>query len=225
MSPLKNIQITCPHCQERYMVEAGKLPPSGGRFTCRICGEKLEIRTELLAPQPAVVESRGEVCCPRCGNRFLPQQPAEGDFRVDSRRQETGRSREAGGQMKTILVVEDTEFFLELTKEVLGHRYRTLAARSSAEAIDILMNERVDLLMLDLSLQGEGDGLSVLQAFPRKPCPVLIFTSKQDQDLFGSAWEELRRAGADDLLLKGMNVQEEMLEKVAQLLSASNVCA
>ena len=85
------------------MVEAGKLPPSGGRFTCRICGEKLEIRTELLAPQPAAVESRGEVCCPRCGNRFLPQQTAEGDFSkaVDSRRQETGRSREAGGQMKT----------------------------------------------------------------------------------------------------------------------------
>ena len=49
-------------------------------------------------------------------------------------------------------------------------------------------------------------------------CPILIFTAKDESELYGDCWEELARLGADGLVIKGMNVSETLLRKVATML-------
>ena len=39
--------------------------------------------------------------------------------------------------------------------------------------------------------------------------------------MYGDSWEELRALGADDMVLKGMNVGESLLRKVGALLGKS----
>ena len=63
------------------------------------------------------------------------------------------------------------------------------------------------------------DGREVLQEMGAKSCPVLIFTGRDWEEMDGGAWEDLKVLGADDLLIKGMNVGENLLLKVEQLLA------
>jgi DNA-binding response OmpR family regulator len=118
----------------------------------------------------------------------------------------------------TVLVAEDTEYFRELVRDTLGDGYRTLLVSSKAEALEMLRRERIDLFLLDLSLDDDVDGREVLREMGRKTCPILIFTARDEGDMYGPVWDELRELGADDMLIKGMNVEENLLMKVQQLL-------
>ena len=82
----------------------------------------------------------------------------------------------------------------------------------------MLRRERIDLFLLDLSLDDDVDGREVLREMDGKPCPILIFTARDEEDMYGPAWDELRALGADDMLIKGMNVADDLLLKVQQLL-------
>jgi CheY-like chemotaxis protein len=115
-------------------------------------------------------------------------------------------------------VVEDTEFFRELAKETLSRDYRTILAATASDALGALAAERVDLVVLDLALEAEDDGLPVLDAASRRGIPVLVFTASDDSDLqYGRGWGSLRARGASDLLVKAMNVEDRLREKVAAL--------
>jgi CheY-like chemotaxis protein/DNA-directed RNA polymerase subunit RPC12/RpoP len=213
MAQGRKMAAACPQCNERYLVECAKIPPGGGFFTCRICGEKIDIQDEGEISPSAVTRLSGEdeePGCPQCGHRAAPKKPATSEVRPPVPEDER----------KTVLVVEDTEFFRELALDVLGQRYRTLEAKTVEEAVDILRHEEIDLLVLDLALDKDCDGLSILRAMPGQRFPVLIYTSGQHAELFGAGWEKLRLAGADDVLIKGMNVEEQMLEKVESLLAS-----
>ena len=142
------------------------------------------------------------VRCPACGHRFA------------------GTAAEAASPERkpSVLIAEDTPFFQECVREALGDGFTTRVAPSVRKALDILRTEPVDLLLLDLTLQDGADGREVLRALPKKPCPILVFTAEDEQTLFGPAWDELRRLGADDLVMKGMNVEENLLMKVRALL-------
>jgi CheY-like chemotaxis protein len=171
---------------------------------------------EAAAPSPAAAlpfPAPAIVTCPHCNSSFVPGfQPRPAAVQVE---------RPSDPDQKTILIVEDTEFFLQLARETLGKPYKTICARTASEALSILQDERVDLLVLDLALEAEEDGLDVLtDAFPRG-LPCLVFTAKSEAEMWGDGWIRLRGMGASDLLLKGMNIEEQLLSKVAALLSAS----
>jgi CheY-like chemotaxis protein len=117
-----------------------------------------------------------------------------------------------------VLVAEDTAYFRELVRDTLGPRYRTLLVSSKTAALELLQREEVDLFLLDLSLEDNEDGREVLREMNGKPCPILIFTARDEADMYGPVWDELRALGADDMLIKGMNVEENLLLKVQQLL-------
>ena len=75
----------------------------------------------------------------------------------------------------------------------------------------------IDLILLDLTLSGGEDGVGLLRGLPFKPCPILIFTAEDESVMYGETWEKLRALGADDVVIKGMNVGESILRKVGSL--------
>ena len=47
---------------------------------------------------------------------------------------------------------------------------------------------------------------------------MLIFTARDETDMYGNTWDQLRALGATDVLIKGMNVGDELRLKVTSLL-------
>jgi CheY-like chemotaxis protein len=153
------------------------------------------------APGPAAASEAGaaedEVTCPACGHRFVESAP-------ESR--------------PSVLIVEDTDFFMEIATDALCKRYRTIGVKTAADALDVLRREPIDLLVLDLALP-DGAGVEVLRASPDPDLPVLVYTTASEDVMFGEAWHELRSLGADDILFKGVNAGEELIEKAEKLLA------
>ncbi len=228
MSQRGVIEMPCPKCGGVNRVHSTHIPETG-EMACAYCHEAIAFHTapkritgawnvpgsfahpEEPAPtraDPALIhvdagdggETRGEglITCPSCGNRF---EAADG-----------------ANPPTTILIVEDTDFFLHLAVDVLGARFRTITARNVAEAREKLATEPVDLLVLDLSLP-DDDGKEVLRALPRD-MPVLVFTSKDETSLVGREWQMLQALGASDVVHKGLNIEETLLRKVEDLLAA-----
>jgi DNA-binding response OmpR family regulator len=109
------------------------------------------------------------------------------------------------------------EYFQEIAKDALGEQYEVKTANSTVEALRILKQGGIDLLVLDLTLEHTEDGLGLLTHLQPKPCPILIFTAEDEADMYGDRWEELQRNGADDLVMKGMNVGEMLSKKVGDM--------
>jgi DNA-binding response OmpR family regulator len=152
-----------------------------------------------------VTQPRGteEIVCPRCKLHFVPGRAA--------------RDRAAKERL-TVLIVEDMSYFQEIARDALAEEYEVKTAETVAEARAILTGGGVDLLVIDLTLDGGDHGIDLLRSFPVKPCPILIYTAQDESEMYGDSWEELRSLGADDMVIKGMNVGESLVRKVGTLL-------
>ena len=53
---------------------------------------------------------------------------------------------------------------------------------------------------------------------PGKICPVLLFTAQDESEMYGESWAHLRALGVDDVIIKGMNIGEALVRKVAEML-------
>jgi CheY-like chemotaxis protein len=160
------------------------------------------------APQAAVAAVPEEVVCPRCQLHFSPRR--------------IGAESVAREQRHTVLVVEDLAYFQEIAKDALADAYDVVAASTVAEARQVVASRRVDLLILDLTLDGGDHGLGLLRELEgKRRFPVLIYTAQDESEMYGDSWDELRALGADDIVIKGMNVGESLLLKVNALLGNS----
>lgn len=108
----------------------------------------------------------------------------------------------------TVLIVEDdheTQKFLHL---VLSPSYSILLADSAADAWDLLMAHKVDLVLMDISLRGDEDGLSltrrIRQHAPIARVPVIAVTAHAFSDDRRRSFE----AGCDDYLAKPFRTQQ-----------------
>lgn len=197
------VTITCPRCDEKHALNPEKIPDKGGKITCRTCSFIIPVTKELIEEEEEVAEAKEGpkavmVECPQCGHsfEFTPPAPSEKEK-----------------ERKTILLVEDQEFFITFTKEILEKRYTVLSATTVSEALGIFDKERVDLILLDLVLKDE-DGREFLKQIKKK-CPILIYTSKDEMEMYGNIWSDLRKLGADDVIYKGMNVEDALFLKLA----------
>jgi CheY-like chemotaxis protein/DNA-directed RNA polymerase subunit RPC12/RpoP len=180
-------------------------PPSHSAATDRISppvAAETPARTQaaLAAERPA---DTGEVVCPRCQLHFVPRR--------------AGAPANSGSR-RTVLVVEDMDFFREIARDALALRYEVKTATNVQEARAALTAGGIDLMVLDLTLDGGEHGIELLRTMTAKPCPVVIYTAKDESEMYGDSWDELLRLGADDLVMKGMNVGESLVRKVAALL-------
>ncbi|MCD6526190.1 MAG: response regulator [Desulfuromonas sp.] len=119
--------------------------------------------------------------------------------------------------MKRILVVDDHEAVRQLLALVLKGKGRELQfATSGEQALQVVRQQRPDLILLDVMMPGGMDGYTVtekLKADPQLRCPVLIMTAKvQEQDRINA-----EAAGADDYIGKPFDMRL-LNQKVASLL-------
>jgi predicted Zn finger-like uncharacterized protein len=218
------IEVLCPSCGNGYLVDESDIPVTGGEVPCASCGNTIRIsagevlqtegkkgpldrravpREERAEETAATPDSREQVVCPRCGLHFSPRK---------------SRHAESRGSRPAVLVVEDMEYFLAIARDALAEKFDVRTARTVDEAFQALNRGRVDLLVLDLTLDGGEHGMRVLESLQPKPCPIVIFTAEDEADMYGDRWEKLQELGADDLVLKGMHVGETLARKVGALL-------
>lgn len=84
-------------------------------------------------------------------------------------------------QKPTILTVDDCIFIQELIKEVLGEEYNILVANNSAEALSLIYQQPISMLLLDVCMPGV-DGLDLCRTLRSLPqfaeLPIIMITSK-----------------------------------------------
>lgn len=201
------IEVRCSGCGRGYLVDPAKVPPSGSVQACQTCGTAIELRSTAagagVEDGPAPVAAVQPVICPRCGLHFTPEHAP---------------LPSTASRRPRVLLVEDMDFFQDIARQALEATADVVAVKSVIEARRALAEGRFDLLLLDLALEGE-DGRDLLRALPFKPCPILIFTARDESDMYGDAWRELKDYGADDVVVKGMQMGETLARKVAALLA------
>jgi predicted Zn finger-like uncharacterized protein len=201
------IEVRCGGCGRGYLVDEGKIPPSGGLVPCQSCGATIELKAPRLVarpPRPQAPEPTrsSEVCCPRCQFHFTPD--------AKTAPKTAGRP--------TVLVVEDMDYFIEIARDALAERYEVKVARTIDEARAVLVAGGIDLVLLDMTLEAGEDGLRLLREPPGKTCPVLLFTAQDETDMYGEGWAKLLALGVDDVVIKGMNMDEALSRKVGEML-------
>ncbi len=212
------VETRCATCGSSFLIDA-----EGGDGTpCPVCGEPMQsaersVASDRPAPKaapppkqpPAKTDASDDnVVCPRCGLHFAPKK---GDV--------SGAPSNSPEQ-QTVLVVEDMEYFIEIAKDALEPRYAVRTAKTIEEARVLLGSGTISLMLLDLTLAGGESAANLLSELPFKPCPILIYTAEDESNMYGETWEHLQSLGADDVVLKGMNVGESIVRKVDSLLGA-----
>jgi DNA-binding response OmpR family regulator len=122
------------------------------------------------------------------------------------------------GEALNILVVEDEPEFQTLYYAILTeYGYQVDIAADGPTAVDRIMSDSPDLVILDWLLPGM-DGLNVLRGIRRwSQTPILLVTSRTSQKDLVTALD----AGADDYLTKPF-LSEELLARIRALLRRSD---
>jgi len=121
--------------------------------------------------------------------------------------------------MPRLLLVEDNELSRDMLSRRLARRgYEVLLAADGAQAVDVAIAERPDLVLMDLSLP-VIDGWEATRRIKRAPetrgIPVIALTAHA----MASDAEQARAAGCDDVDTKPIDL-ERLLEKVERWLAA-----
>jgi two-component system, OmpR family, response regulator len=115
----------------------------------------------------------------------------------------------------TVLAVDDEDAITDLVCDALSLAgYRTLRARHGMEALRLLREHPVDLVVLDLTMPNV-DGFEVLDRMRAggDQTPVIIVTAREDRDDVRRGFE----LGADDFLRKPFSIEELALRVRAVL--------
>lgn len=106
---------------------------------------------------------------------------------------------------RTILLVDDVQFFLNQEKTFFDREeFNLLLARSGTEALEIVRQEKPDLIFMDLFMP-EMDGDACCYAIKSDPqlkhIPVIMVTGGGNEADFERCWQ----AGCDDIVVKPIN--------------------
>jgi len=115
--------------------------------------------------------------------------------------------------MKTILVVDDEEHILKLYQKVLtDDGFQVKLAKSGEQAVQMAKEEEVDLVVLDIKMEGLS-GLETLAELRknRRNMPIILNSAYSTYKSDFQSWL------ADAYLVKSSNVEELRL-KVHELL-------
>lgn len=105
----------------------------------------------------------------------------------------------------TLLIVEDNEDLLQLMVKLLGAEYRIFTATNGKEAIDIIEQEDVDLIVSDVMMP-EMDGIEfcrhIKNNLDTSHIPIILLTAKNKEEDRVEAYE----SGADGFISKPFNL-------------------
>jgi len=93
---------------------------------------------------------------------------------------------------KTILIVDDTDTNIHILIELLDDKYDILASLNGHDAIEIINEEQIDLILLDIMMP-EIDGYEVCKRLKEnsktKDIPIIFITAKTDEESIKKAYE------------------------------------
>lgn len=119
--------------------------------------------------------------------------------------------------MARILIVEDDSNIakmIEATLSMVG--YESSVCENGEEAVHRILNERLDLVLLDVMLP-DADGFEVMERVRAKGTPVIFLTAMQDV----SDKVKGLRLGADDYIVKPFEAVE-LLARIEVVLRRTN---
>jgi CheY-like chemotaxis protein len=104
--------------------------------------------------------------------------------------------------MTKILLVDDYSVIRQLIRVTIGKTFEVLEAEDGKTALDIVRRQKPDLVVLDVMMPGEMDGLQVLDAI--KGDPLLKHTRVIMVTARGQAcdYDDGVRRGADAYFIK-----------------------
>lgn len=117
----------------------------------------------------------------------------------------------------TILVVDDDASSRGLLREILEPEgYTVLEASDGKEALEMLNQKPIALVITDRSMPGMG-GIELLRkmAAAKKPVPTLMVSAYGEEQMWGDAIG----SGAQDYILKPFKA-EDILKAVKKILSS-----
>ena len=120
--------------------------------------------------------------------------------------------------MKKILIVDDQEEVLDLMEATLTMEdYQILKATNGKQAIDIARAEKPDMIIMDIMMPGETDGLEATLTLKNNPetsaCPIIMLSAKNQKDDIKKGFT----AGANDYFTKPFSPLE-LIRKVEEIL-------
>jgi CheY-like chemotaxis protein len=123
---------------------------------------------------------------------------------------------------RTVAVVDDDPRMVRMIGRMLHsaeRRYRVLRASGAEEGLALVRRARPDLVLLDLMMPGERDGLAMLERMRLEPAlariPVVAVSAQEPTDVFEPPDARLLSLVGD----RGLTVSE-MLKEVRALLGA-----
>ncbi len=120
--------------------------------------------------------------------------------------------------MKKILIVDDQIEVRELVEITLrSGDYKIFQAKNAREAIETVKTEKPDLVIMDIMMPGEMDGLEATRLLKENPqtkeCKIIMLTAKgQTTDL-----DEGIKAGADGYFIKPFSPLD-LISKVEEMI-------
>ena len=119
---------------------------------------------------------------------------------------------------KTILIVEDEQFFLDTIKDKLKEEgFNTVEAKNGKEGLNAALNTHPDLILLDIVLP-EMDGLTVLRELRKdqwgKDAKVIFLTNYPFEEKVGEALN----LGVTEYIIKANWKMSDIVGKVKEKL-------
>jgi DNA-binding response OmpR family regulator len=122
-------------------------------------------------------------------------------------------------QQPTLLVVDDSTVMQEMIKQAMAKDYNVLAADSASDALSVIYNQPIAILLLDVCMPGV-DGLDLCRTLRSLPqpqlceLPIIMLTARNT--LFDKV--QARLAGATAYVTKPFD-PEQLREFCRKLLS------
>ena len=123
---------------------------------------------------------------------------------------------------KTVLIVDDEQPIVDMLKfNLIKEGYNILEANDGETAVDIALNEKPDIILLDVMLP-KMDGLSVCRKIKNSYNVPILMLSAKGEELDKILGLEL---GADDYITKPFSVRELMARVKANLRKVETIPA
>jgi PAS domain S-box-containing protein len=120
---------------------------------------------------------------------------------------------------KTILIVDDTDTNIHVLMELLDDKYDILASLNGYDALEIINEEHIDLILLDIMMP-LIDGFELCKKLKENPktkdIPIIFITAKTDEDSIEKAYE----VGGVDYITKPFKAREVLSRINTHLLLA-----
>lgn len=104
--------------------------------------------------------------------------------------------------MQTILIVDDHSDIRRLLSITLGKEFQIIEADDGVSALDAIRNRHPKVVLLDVMMPGEMDGLQVLDAIKADPATRHTLVAMVTARGQAADSEDARKRGADAYFIK-----------------------